>query len=156
MLFADVIMNYGFFRKTNIVNVTSLGYFWKFLSNKYLTKVAQTFYHFGAIFKLISFYVKTCFGYFFGNFWKQFAFFSFQHLVTLQSWLIQSVATLTHDTDMTSPRQKSTFVLLFSKKAFQSKSIFYARNFCSEATIGANDDLSAPTTLQLCITQWEK
>ena len=83
MLFADVIMNYGFFRKTNIVNVTSLGYFWKFLSNKYLTKVAQTFYHFGAIFKLISFYVKTCFDYFFVSFWKQFGYFPFQHLVTL-------------------------------------------------------------------------
>ena len=32
-----------------------------------------------AISKQISFYVKTCFGYF----WKQFGYFSFQHLVTL-------------------------------------------------------------------------
>ena len=41
-----------------------------------------------AIFKQIYFCVKTCYGYLFGNFWKQFGYFSFQHLVTLMQHLV--------------------------------------------------------------------
>ena len=38
---------------------------------------------FELFFKQITFLWKTCLGYFFGNFWKQFGYISFQHLATL-------------------------------------------------------------------------
>ena len=48
-------------------SVTRFDDFWKFFAKNYVTKVAQIIYVFWAIFKQISFYVKTCFGYFFGQ-----------------------------------------------------------------------------------------
>ena len=74
--------------------MTRLGDFRKFLAKKYLTKVAQTFFECLGYFQTNIFYCKNLLWQlfcqlletiwlFFVNCWKQFGYFSFQHLVSL-------------------------------------------------------------------------
>ena len=68
-------------------SVTIFGDFWKILATIFLAKVAEIICHFLTIFKHY-FLTKNCI---FGNFWKYFGYFLFQHLVKLaSSILIQS------------------------------------------------------------------
>ena len=58
-------------------SVTRLGNFWKFEVTKFLTKIAQIFGHYLGHFEKLWILRKSCFRYFFGDFWKSLATFYF-------------------------------------------------------------------------------